>query len=53
MKGKKPGAGADKTERKTEKNEEKRGRRMERAAQVCWVGCTACGRRFALLMPAG
>ncbi|KAI7844606.1 hypothetical protein COHA_001846 [Chlorella ohadii] len=33
VKGKKPGAGADKTERKTERNEEKRGRRMERAAQ--------------------
>ena len=32
--GKKPGAGADKTERKTTKNEDKQHRRQERAAQV-------------------
>lgn len=38
VKGKKPGVGADKTERKTEKNEEKRSRRLERAAQVSQGG---------------
>lgn len=36
VKGKKPGAGADKTDRKTERNEEKRSRRLERAAQARW-----------------
>ena len=36
--GKKPGAGADKTERKTELNEDKKSRRMERAAQVAAAG---------------
>lgn len=50
VKGKKPGAGADKTDKKTEKNEEKKTRRLERAAQVRgWAGPA----RVRWLPPAG